>query len=96
MKMTEKLKHPAKAKGASKAGITIHLDLLDGETEPVDITLFFKRPKAKGDDPPPIDENSLTASGQLVFKFGERGYIEIFGENTKVMDDVLPEHWGEI
>jgi hypothetical protein len=87
---------PAKGRGSSKAGVKIHLDLLEDETEPFDITLCFNRPKVGGDEHMPLDENSFTATGKLIFKFGERCYVEFFGENTKVMDEELLKQREEI
>lgn len=87
--MSERYNFPSRAKGDSKAGVTIHLNLLD-DTEPLDITLFFKRPKQGGDEQASIDETSFTACGKLIFKFGERGYVELFAENTKLVNEASP------
>jgi hypothetical protein len=94
--MMEKYKCPVKLKGSSKAGVTIHIDTLGEGSEPFDITLLVKKPKADEDAPRPVDKNEFTVAGKLTFKFEEKGYIELFAEGAGIIDDEKPGHWGEI
>jgi hypothetical protein len=82
--MTNDLKFISKQKGNARVGLTIHLDQFD-DSEPFDINLFFKRPKA-GEEEFPSDDNSVSASGKLVFKFGKKGYVKLFADKTFFTD----------
>ena len=77
-------KFPVKCKGISAAGITIKIEKSE-ETEPFDITLYIKKPESE-DSPDPDDENSVTTTGKLTFRFGKRGLVELFAENTSPAD----------
>jgi hypothetical protein len=82
-KMTNDLKFISK-KGNARVGLTIHLDLFD-DSDPFDINLYFKRPCAEEEELPG-DDKSVSASGKLVFKFGDKGYIKLFADKTFCID----------
>ena len=79
--MLENNEFPVKQSGISQAGITIQINPSGDNTEPFDVTLFFKKP-AEGDIPDPDDENCFTAVGKLLFRFGKKGSVELFAEKT--------------
>jgi hypothetical protein len=87
---------PLKGVGTSKAGLTIHLDFSEEKNEPIDITLYVKKPNADEELAVEENDNSFTAGGKLTFRFGKKGYVELFAENTKVIEDATPPEWGQI
>ena len=94
--MSEKYGFPAKCKGISTAGVTIHIPQPGDKTEPLDITLYIKKPREGEEMPNPDDENSFTATGKLTFKFGSKGSIELFAENVGQVDETLFERGEEL
>jgi len=94
--MSEKYGFPVKNNGASKAGITIHIDPPDDKAEPFDVTLYIKKPREGEDTPDPDDDNSFTATGTLTFRFGKKGSVELFAENTRQIDNDFPEQEEEL
>jgi len=94
--MSEKYDFPVKDNGVSKAGITIHIDPLDDKAEPFDVTLYIKKPREGEDTPNPDDDNSLTTTGKLTFRFGKKGSVELFAENTRQIDGDFPEQGEEL
>ena len=93
--MSEKYSFPEKNKGISTAGVTIHIDPPEDKAEPFDITLYIKKPRESNDMPNPDDDNSFTATGKLSFRFGKRGSIELFAENTRHIGETLSEQEEE-
>jgi hypothetical protein len=92
--MSEKFGFP-KNRGISTAGITIHLDPSpEDRAEPFDITLYLKKPR-EGKDLPD-EENSLTTTGKLIFRFGKKGSVELFAENIGRIDGSLDEQGDEL
>ena len=80
--MAESNELPVKKKGITKAGITINFEPSDNNVEPFNLTLNLIKPKDDGSlnlD----DDNSFTTAGRLLFRFGKKGSIELFAENTK-------------
>jgi hypothetical protein len=74
----------------AKAGITIRLNETprgeQGEQEerdPFEVTVFFKKPGKT--ETPDSEAVSLTATGKLRLTIGQKGFIEIFAENTGVL-----------
>jgi hypothetical protein len=63
----------------SKAGLSICLNQED--KDPFEVTVFFKNPKEDNNE----NAISITASGKLTLNIGKRGYLELFGENTRVI-----------
>jgi len=74
--------HPEKRNAISKAGITIHLDQSEERAEPLDITLYIKKPEEGENASILNDEDNVTTTGKLTFKFGKHGLVEIFAEST--------------
>jgi hypothetical protein len=66
--------------GKSKAGITISLNR-EEDREPFEVTVFFKN----SGGPPEEDAISVTASGKLTLNIGKNGRVELFGENTRMI-----------
>jgi quercetin dioxygenase-like cupin family protein len=67
----------------SKAGLTVHLDQKEPE-EPFVVTVFLKKPRKPADEKThDSDAISLAASGKLRLTIGEKGFVEIFAENSK-------------
>ena len=85
--MSERFGFPVKNSGISKAGVTIHIERLEDKAEPFDITLYIKKPR-DGED---ADDDSFTTTGKLTFRFGKKGSIELFAENTRQIDGGFPE-----
>jgi len=94
--MSEKYGLPVNNNGVSKAGITIHIDPLDDKAEPFEVTLYIKKPREGEDTPDPDDDNSFTAAGKLTFRFGKKGSIELFAENTRQINGGFPEQEEEL
>jgi hypothetical protein len=92
--MFEEFRFPAKRKEISTAGITIRIPQQDGEAEPFDITLFIKKPREGVETPNPDDENSLTTTGKLTFRFGGKGSVELFAENVSRIDETTSLQGG--
>ena len=88
--MSERHRFPEKNKGISTAGVTIHIDPSEDKAEPFDVTLYIKKPRDGKEMPDPGDDNSFTTTGKLSFRFGKRGSIELFAENTRQIDETLP------
>ena len=72
------LPFPNKRNG--KAGLTICLN--QEEKDPFEVTVFFKNPSEENDE----NAVSITATGKLKLNIGKRGYLELFGENTQVIN----------
>jgi hypothetical protein len=91
--MLDNFHFQANRRGRSKAGVTIHLDPKDGEGG-FEATVSLDKNKC---DTEADDATRITAKGKLTFSVGKRGYVELFGETSESIDDVLPTaYWGEI
>ena len=83
---------PFPNKGNGKAGVTICLN--QEEKDPFEVTVYFKNRKEESDE----NALSITASGKLTLNIGKSGYLELFGEKTKLItqnekteaDDEMP------
>jgi hypothetical protein len=94
--MSEKFGFPAKCKGISKAGVSIHIPQQGSKAEPFDITLYIKKPREGAEMPNPDDENSFTTTGKLTFSFGSKGSVELFAENVSLVDETPFEKGDEL
>ena len=92
--MSEKLGFPVKCRGISTAGVTIRLPPQGGKAEPLDITLYIKKPREGEETPDPDDKNSFTATGKLTFRFGSKGSVELFTENVSHVNEE-PFDWRD-
>jgi len=72
-----------KPNGNGKAGLTVHLSGKDSN-EPFEATVFFKKPTSNDEG---NEENGirLTASGKLTLSIGDKGFVEIFAENSRAL-----------
>ena len=77
-------------KGKGKAGITVSLNQEENK-EPFEVTVFFRNPESSPDN----EAISITASGKLSLNIGKRGYLELFGENTQVIQDSQEKEEGD-
>jgi len=80
-------KFPNKCNAISKAGITIHLEESEDRPEPLDITLYIKKPDDLENISNLNSEDNITTTGKLTIKFGNRGLIELFIENENPVDN---------
>ena len=71
---------PFPHKGNGKAGLTICLN--QEEKDPFEVTVFLRNRNEGNDE----DAVSITASGKLTLNIGKRGYLELFGEKTRVIN----------
>jgi hypothetical protein len=94
--MSEKFGFPVKRKRISTAGIAIHIPQTGGKTEPLDITLYIKKPREGEEMPDPDGENSFTATGKLTFRFGGKGSVELFAENISQVEEAQFERGDEL
>ena len=92
--MSERYGLASKSNGISRAGITIHIEPSDDNSKPLDVTLYVKKPGSGDNILDPDDDNSFTATGKLLFKFGKRGIVELFAENTSLVKDNDSEQEG--
>jgi hypothetical protein len=81
----------------AKAGITIRLNETprgeQEERDPVEVTVFFKKPGKT--ETPDSEAVSLTATSKLRLTIGEKGFVEIFADNTGVLRGEEPAEEAE-
>ena len=71
---------PFPNKGNGKAGLTICMN--QEEKEPFEVTVLFKNRNEESDE----NAVSITAGGKITLNIGKRGYLELFGEKTQVIN----------
>jgi len=80
---------PFPNKGKGKAGLTVCLNKQD--EDPFEVTVFFKNPKEDNDE----NAVSITASGKLKLNIGKKGYLELFGVNTQIINENEKREGGD-
>ena len=78
----------------SKAGLTIRLD--QQEREPFEVTVFLRKPGTSAGEIADDEAVSLSAKGKLRLTIGQKGFVEIFAENTGILHQEEPLEKEEV
>jgi hypothetical protein len=70
--------------GNARVGLTIRLNQEEANN-PFEVTVFLKKPERETQKE---DAVSITASGKLTLTIGNQGYVELFGENTRMLKEL--------
>jgi hypothetical protein len=70
----------------SKSGVTVKLEQKDTE-QPFEATVYFKKSGRTADELRDKDAINFTMSGKLRLDIGEKGYVEVFSEQTQQLKD---------
>jgi hypothetical protein len=84
--MLEKYDPISKIPDNSKAGLTVKLEQKEGE-QPFEATVYFKKSGKTPDELRDKDAINFTMSGKLRLDIGEKGYVEVFSENTQQLKE---------